>query len=321
MRTAGFVIPSWDDLITEGPNQGSVEEENTSQPRFGRQKDVALVVHETFLEGELHPLLGAGGSSPAISVWPPRVRPFHQFAHAPGNHFRTPTLEVAPSLPFAPCYSPLCTLVPVWPCTRLPWPPPVCELEGGNLGLPWLPDGVRNGTVFREAGARVRTNVMVRDLDLGAFNHLDGRRLAIIADGLHFWRGAKLAIHTTLVSPTRANGTFQAPCSTLGCVALEEARKTKERKYPELAGNGGRARLVGRGRSGRGRFSAEAAKFLRGFVSAKVRGVPDVLKGKAAAAWSRRWRSMLGCVVGRVPPGTDGEVTLLSDVLGADRHR
>ena len=51
--------------------------------------------------------------------------------------------------------------------------------------------------ICREAGARVRTNVMVRDLDLAAFNHLDGRRLEIIADGLSLWRGAQLAIDTT----------------------------------------------------------------------------------------------------------------------------
>ena len=84
------------------------------------------------------------------------------------------------------------------------------------------------------------------------------------------------------------------------------------------------------GRSRRGRFSAEAIQFLRGLVSAKVRDVPDILKWKAAAAWSRRWRSMLGCVVanffalsflGRVPLGADGEVPLLSDVPGADRHQ
>ena len=30
--------------------------------------------------------------------------------------------------------------------------------------------------VCREAGARVRTNIMVRDLDLGVFNQLDGWR-------------------------------------------------------------------------------------------------------------------------------------------------
>ena len=61
--------------------------------------------------------------------------------------------------------------------------------------------------ICREAGAQVRTNVMVRDLDLGASNHLDGRRLEIIADGLPLWRGAQLAIDTTLVSSIAAAGT------------------------------------------------------------------------------------------------------------------
>ena len=54
--------------------------------------------------------------------------------------------------------------------------------------------------VCREAGARVATNVFVRDLDLGAFNGLDSRRLEVIADGLTLWRGAQLAIDTTLLS-------------------------------------------------------------------------------------------------------------------------
>ena len=47
LRTAGFVIPSGDDLIRERPNQGSVEEEVPSQPRFGRQKDAAVVAQSS----------------------------------------------------------------------------------------------------------------------------------------------------------------------------------------------------------------------------------------------------------------------------------
>ena len=192
--------------------------------------------------------------------------------------------------------------------------------EGWNLGLPWLPDGIRNGTDLPR-GWRPSPRHGARP-----FVQLDGRRLEIIADGLPLWRGARLAIDTTLVSPIRADGTARRHAAHRDGVALEEARRTKERKYPELAGNGGRARLVVVAAEVGGRFSAEANQFLRGLVSAKVRGVPDILKGKAAAAWSRRWRSMLGCVVansfalsllGRVPPGADGEVPLVSDVLGA----
>ena len=54
----------------------------------------------------------------------------------------------------------------------------------------------------------------------------------------------------------------QAQCSTRDGVALEEARRTKERKYPELAGNGGRARLMVVAAEVVGRFSAEAAHFF-----------------------------------------------------------
>ena len=57
LRTAGFVIPSWDDLIRERPNHVSVEEEDPSQPRFGRQKDAAAAVHKVFLEEEVRSLL------------------------------------------------------------------------------------------------------------------------------------------------------------------------------------------------------------------------------------------------------------------------
>ena len=53
----GFVIPSWDDLIRERPNHGSVEEEDPSQPRYGRQQDVAAAVHKVFLEDEVRPVL------------------------------------------------------------------------------------------------------------------------------------------------------------------------------------------------------------------------------------------------------------------------
>ena len=35
--SAGFVIPLWDDLIRDRPSHGSVEEEDPSQPRFGRR--------------------------------------------------------------------------------------------------------------------------------------------------------------------------------------------------------------------------------------------------------------------------------------------
>ena len=47
-------------------------------------------------------------------------------------------------------------------------------------------------------------------MELAAFDALDGRRLEIVADGLTLWRGAQLAIDTTMVSPLRKNGTAPA---------------------------------------------------------------------------------------------------------------
>ena len=54
--------------------------------------------------------------------------------------------------------------------------------------------------VSREAGARVGTSNMVRDMDLLPQDHQDGRRLEVVADGLPLFHGAQVAIDTTLVS-------------------------------------------------------------------------------------------------------------------------
>ena len=131
-------------------------------------------------------------------------------------------------------------------------------------------------------------------------------------------------------------------CPPSGRVGLPDAmqhtgtallwRKHEERRrastQPELVGNGGRARLVvvAAEVEGEGRFSPEAAQFLRGLVSAKVRGVPDPHKGKAAAAWFAQMAFCAGmrgrelfCVV---PPRSGaprrrwrGSSVELSDVL------
>ena len=56
--------------------------------------------------------------------------------------------------------------------------------------------------ICREAGARVTTNVMVRDLDLAIPQQaLDDRKLEIVADGPPLFGGVQLAIGTKLVRP------------------------------------------------------------------------------------------------------------------------
>ena len=79
--------------------------------------------------------------------------------------------------------------------TFAPAPPSVhaaCAVAG-VLGRRGFPLEVAATQVCREAGARVSTNLHVRDMDLAELNILDGRRLEVVADGLTLWQGAQLA--------------------------------------------------------------------------------------------------------------------------------
>ena len=53
--------------------------------------------------------------------------------------------------------------------------------------------------ICREAGARVATNVLLRDLNIGT-PVTDGRRLEVVANGLCGHQGAQVAVDVTLVS-------------------------------------------------------------------------------------------------------------------------
>ena len=76
----------------------------------------------------------------------------------------------------------------------------------GVLGWRGFPLEHAAAQVCTEAGARVRTNTFVRDMDLESVHVLDGRRLEVVADGLTLWHGAQRAIHTTLVSLLHRDG-------------------------------------------------------------------------------------------------------------------
>ena len=122
----------------------------------------------------------------------------------------------------------------------------------------------------------------------------------------------RLAIDTTLVSPIRADGTARR--HALLWRKHEERRSASTQSWP--ATGDVHASWWSQPKWGGGSLLRQTSFFE--------------VKGKAVAAWSRRWRSMLGCVVansialsllGRVSPGEDGEVPLLSDVSCAHRHR
>ena len=56
--------------------------------------------------------------------------------------------------------------------------------------------------------------------------------------------GAQLAVDTTNVSPLHGDGIARRGAALCVWKVLREARRRKERSYPELSGMGGRARLV-----------------------------------------------------------------------------
>ena len=137
--------------------------------------------------------------------------------------------------------------------------------------------------VCREAGARVSTNVLVRDLDLLPLQH--ARRLEVVADGLPLY-GAQIAVETALVFLLRRNGTPHSRCAWENGAALRQARRRKERVYPELSGAHGRARLVVLANEVGGRWSLETQAFLRQLARAKSREEPpSPLPSAPAPKW------------------------------------
>ena len=88
--------------------------------------------------------------------------------------------------------------------------------------------------ICREAGGRVSTNFLVRDLDLEHLQGPDGRRLEVVADGLPLFGGAQLAVDTNVV---RGDGTARRGAANVDGVALEAARKRKVRTFPRSHGS------------------------------------------------------------------------------------
>ena len=88
--------------------------------------------------------------------------------------------------------------------------------------------------VCREAGARVTTNTRLMDLNIDNIQRQDDRRIEVIANGLPLWGGVQLAIDTTLVSPLTRASEPRSRAGRYAGAAVQDARRAKERTYPEL---------------------------------------------------------------------------------------
>ena len=118
------------------------------------------------------------------------------------------------------------------------------------------------------------------------------RRIEVIANGLPLWGGVQLAVDTTLVSPLTAAG---APRRARGCTtgaALRLARQAKERTYPELC-RSARSRLTVLALEVGGRWSAEAAGFVRQLARCRARAAPATAGSAATSAYALRWSALI----------------------------
>ena len=69
--------------------------------------------------------------------------------------------------------------------------------------------------------------------------------------------------------------------------------------YPELAGEGGLARLVVLAAEVGGRWSNEASQFVRSVAWAKAQSAAESTQTQMAHAWNRRWRKILACTAAK----------------------
>ena len=81
-------------------------------------------------------------------------------------------------------------------------------------------------------------------MDLADFNALDNRRLEVVADGLTLWRGAQLAVDTTLVSPLCRDGSARRRAAHHDGQRWEQLARGKKTHILNLPG-----KVAGRGRA------------------------------------------------------------------------
>ena len=145
--------------------------------------------------------------------------------------------------------------------------------------------------VCREAGGQLLRTGLLRETNLGDVLPTDERRLECVVDGLPPL-GNQLAVDTTLVSPLKRTGEARPKADREDGVALREARKDKERRYPELL-RGTRCRLVVTAMEVGGRWSEEAYHFLETLATAKTRDAPKALKASVYQASKKRWIALV----------------------------
>ena len=145
--------------------------------------------------------------------------------------------------------------------------------------------------IFREAGARVRFNALLQDMNVGVPS-ADQRRIEVLAQDLPCFGGAQLVVDVTLRSPLRSTGEPHPNAADVNGAVLQQARRDKETTFPELV-RSGRCRLVVHAMETGGRWSEETVSVIHQLAIARAREVPSYMSHQVALAWERRWTRML----------------------------
>ena len=168
----------------------------------------------------------------------------------------------------------------------------------------WIPLERAAARMCRAAGARVTTNTLLTDLNIDHIHRQDDRRIEVIANGLPISGGAQLAVDTTIFSPLTTDGQPRRRAGQYAGTALTETRRRKERTYPEFM-RSRRCRLVVLGIETGGKWSEEAASFVKLLARAKARQARRLLQHSVAAALINRYGPVDPCCLAslcRQPP-------------------
>ena len=217
-----------------------------------------------------HGMLGRSGVRKASSLTLTRLRAPFCCPKLPGGSRAITALPTAPELRAcvlsccgaqAPAAA-LAQALPQWRCflDELGDHRAACPVAGvlGPQGAPLERAAAR---ICREGGARVATNVLLRDMNIDV-PLADSRRIEVLANGLPLWQGAQVAVDTTFVNPVLWDGSGCAGADRVpGKAAVDAGRRWRRKRqttYPELLA-ARRCRLVVLAVEVGGRFGAELA--------------------------------------------------------------
>ena len=148
--------------------------------------------------------------------------------------------------------------------------------------------------VFREAGARVQENKLLRDLAIPGIDVSDGRKLEVVATGLPVAHGVPLGADTTMVSPLHCDGQPWARADSVPGLSLERAENSKTMTYPELV-DSDILKLTTLACEVGGRWSNRTADIIAQLATSRARAAPRHLQLAARISYETRWWNFLSC--------------------------